>query len=144
MRVFTATLATAINTFSPMPTGLAAFLEHGVYFKASTHPAEQTWASALLIPAHERALREELLADLRAAMPVDLVLLGLHGAMVAGGAAGDATFILRRVLERGLTGVAMGPLWDPLAARCAFEAGVGARCIPRKSPCGLPKTCGRK
>jgi microcystin degradation protein MlrC len=44
-----------------------------------------------------------------------------------GGAAGDATFILRRVLERGLTGVAMGPLWDPLAARCAFEAGVGAR-----------------
>jgi microcystin degradation protein MlrC len=30
-------------------------------------------------------LRDQLLADLRAALPVDMVLLGLHGAMIADG-----------------------------------------------------------
>jgi microcystin degradation protein MlrC len=44
-----------------------------------------------------------------------------------GGAPGDSTFILRRVLERGHDSVAIGPLYDPMAVRLAFEAGVGAR-----------------
>jgi microcystin degradation protein MlrC len=44
-----------------------------------------------------------------------------------GGAAGDSTFVLRRLLERGIAGAALGPLWDPTAVRFAFEAGVGAR-----------------
>ena len=44
-----------------------------------------------------------------------------------GGAASDATFFLRRIVERGLRDVAIGPFWDPLAARIAIEAGVGAR-----------------
>jgi microcystin degradation protein MlrC len=44
-----------------------------------------------------------------------------------GGAASDSTFILRRMVERGITNAAVGPLWDPIAARIAFEAGVGAR-----------------
>jgi len=44
-----------------------------------------------------------------------------------GGASGDSTFILRRLLERGIRNVALGPLWDPVAARIAFEAGEGAR-----------------
>jgi microcystin degradation protein MlrC len=44
-----------------------------------------------------------------------------------GGAAGDATFILRRLVERGIGGAALGPLWDPGAVRIAFEAGAGAR-----------------
>jgi microcystin degradation protein MlrC len=43
-----------------------------------------------------------------------------------GGAAGDSTFFLHRLLERGITGAALGPLWDPQAVRIAFEAGVGA------------------
>jgi len=34
-----------------------------------------------------------------------------------GGAPGDATFFLRRVLERGLSGVASGYYWDPMAVR---------------------------
>ena len=34
---------------------------------------------------HTRGLRDEILAQLRAALPVDLVVLGLHGAMVAQG-----------------------------------------------------------
>jgi microcystin degradation protein MlrC len=44
-----------------------------------------------------------------------------------GGAASDATFILRRLVERGIDNAAVGPFWDPIAARIAFEAGVGAR-----------------
>jgi microcystin degradation protein MlrC len=43
-----------------------------------------------------------------------------------GGAAGDSTFVLRRLIERGVSGAALGPLWDPQAVRIAFEAGVGA------------------
>jgi microcystin degradation protein MlrC len=43
------------------------------------------------------------------------------------GAPGDSTFILRRMLERGITGAAIGPMWDPVAVRTAFEAGEGAR-----------------
>jgi len=43
-----------------------------------------------------------------------------------GGAASDSTFILRRLVERGIAGAALGPLWDPGAVRIAFEAGVGA------------------
>ena len=43
-----------------------------------------------------------------------------------GGAPSDSTFILRRLLERGITSVALGGLWDPIAAAMAAEAGVGA------------------
>jgi microcystin degradation protein MlrC len=42
------------------------------------------------------------------------------------GAPGDSTFILRRIVERGIDKVAIGPIWDPSAVRIAFEAGVGA------------------
>ena len=44
-----------------------------------------------------------------------------------GGAASDSTFILRRLLERGIGNAVLGPLWDPIAVRIAFDAGVGAQ-----------------
>ena len=44
-----------------------------------------------------------------------------------GGAPSDSTFLLQAVLERGLRDVALGPLWDPIAAGIAIEAGTGAR-----------------
>ena len=112
MRVFSAGLATETNTFAPMPTGLASFRDRG-YFKAGTHPDQMTFFAGPLWAARQRGkalgwdlvegmvaaaqpsgtttrhayetLRDELLADLRAALPVDIVLLGLHGAMVADG-----------------------------------------------------------
>jgi microcystin degradation protein MlrC len=43
-----------------------------------------------------------------------------------GGAPGDSTFILQRLLERSIGNACIGPLWDPVAARIAFDAGVGA------------------
>jgi microcystin degradation protein MlrC len=43
------------------------------------------------------------------------------------GAPGDSTFVIRRMIERGITNVAVGPMWDPIAVRIAFEAGAGAK-----------------
>jgi microcystin degradation protein MlrC len=48
-----------------------------------------------------------------------------------GGAASDATFILQRLVERDIQNAAIGPIWDPIAARVAIEAGVGARLLLR-------------
>ncbi|HMO48729.1 MAG TPA: M81 family metallopeptidase [Rubrivivax sp.] len=140
MRVFSATLATETNTFAPMPTGLAAFRERGCW-KAGEHPdhmsffAGPLWAARLrgkplgwtLIEgmvagaqpggtttrAAYEALRDELLADLRAALPVDMVLLGLHGAMVADGYDDCEGDLLQRV--RAIVGpkVVVGAELDP-------------------------------
>jgi microcystin degradation protein MlrC len=140
MRVFSATLATETNTFAPMPTGMAGFRERG-YWKAGEHPdhmsffAGPLWAARLrgkpagwtLIEgmvagaqpsgtttrAAYEALRDELLADLQAALPVDMVLLGLHGAMVADGYDDCEGDLLQRV--RAIVGpkVVVGAELDP-------------------------------
>lgn len=140
MRVFSATLATETNTFAPMPTGLAGFKERG-YYKAGQHPdhmsffAGPLWAARLrgkaqgwelvegMVAAAQpsgtttraayEALRDELLADLQAALPVDMVLLGLHGAMVADGYDDCEGDLLQRV--RAIVGpqVVVGAELDP-------------------------------
>ncbi len=140
MRVFSATLATETNTFAPMPTGLASFRDRG-YYKAGTHPDNMTmfagplWAARLrgrplgwdlregmvafaqpsgtTTRAAYEALRDELLADLKAALPVDMVLLGLHGAMVADGYDDCEGDLLQRV--RTIVGpqVVVGAELDP-------------------------------
>lgn len=43
-----------------------------------------------------------------------------------GGAPGDSTFVLRRLLERGIGNVASGYYWDPVAVRFCTDAGIGA------------------
>lgn len=43
-----------------------------------------------------------------------------------GGVAGDSTILLGEVLRRGLHGVAVGTIWDPMAVRLCFAAGEGA------------------
>lgn len=140
MRVFSGSLATETNTFGPMPTGLASFKDRG-YFPAGQHPNWLTiysgplWAARLrgkvhgwdlvegLVAAAQpsgtttrhayETLREELLADLRAALPVDMVVLGLHGAMVADGYDDCEGDLLQRV--RALVGpdVVVGAELDP-------------------------------
>jgi len=109
MKLFGASLATETNTFSPVPTGLRSFTvtRKGDY---STYPPYKDSVVALwhkmanergyeyvesLIAGAEPAgktlkkvyedFRDEILADLRAALPIDAVLLDLHGAMVAEG-----------------------------------------------------------
>lgn len=43
-----------------------------------------------------------------------------------GGAPSDSTFILQRILERNLSGFALGIFWDPVVIQLAFDAGEGA------------------
>ena len=113
MRLFTATIATETNTFSPLPTSMAAYRE-GVFLRPGEHPNDTAlMCTAPLFVARRRAaaegftliegsffaaspagltnradyetMRDEILAQLEAALPLDGVLLGLHGAMVAHG-----------------------------------------------------------
>ncbi|OAK65813.1 microcystin LR degradation protein MlrC-like protein [Variovorax paradoxus] len=140
MRVFSASLATETNTFGPMPTGLASFKDRG-YFPAGQHPDALTIYSGPLWAARIRGkekgwtllegmvagaqpsgittrhayetLREEMLADLRAALPVDMVLLGLHGAMVADGYDDCEGDMLQRVRQIVGPDVIVGAELDP-------------------------------
>jgi microcystin degradation protein MlrC len=142
MKVFSAGLGTETNTFAPMPTSLAAFQERD-YYPAGTHPDSVTFAGAPLYVARLQGreagwmlveglvasaqpggnttraayetLRDQILSDLRAALPVDMVLLGLHGAMVADGYDDCEGDILQRV--RALVGpdVVVGAELDPHA-----------------------------
>jgi microcystin degradation protein MlrC len=44
-----------------------------------------------------------------------------------GGAPSDNTTILRRLVERNADSAALGPIWDPIAVRLCFDAGLHAR-----------------
>ena len=140
MRVFSAALATETNTFAPMPTGLSSFHERA-YFPAGKHPDRMQmhsgplWAARLAGPARGwtlieglvaaavpngvvtraafEGLRDALLVDLRAALPVDMVLLGMHGAMVADGYDDCEGDLLARVREIVGPDVAIGGTLDP-------------------------------
>ncbi|HZZ36202.1 MAG TPA: M81 family metallopeptidase [Caulobacteraceae bacterium] len=65
--------------------------------------------------------------DAAASAPPGLVVIADKADNTGGGAPGDSTFVLRRAVERGLTDIAIGPLWDPIAVRFCQDAGVGAR-----------------
>ncbi len=111
-RVFVAVLATETNTFSPIRVDIRAF-EASLLARPGEHPDRPTLCSAVIPVGREVAekngwelvegtaawadpagllnqgtyefLRDEILAQLQAALPVDAVVLGLHGAMVADG-----------------------------------------------------------
>ena len=108
-RVFLGSIATETNTFSPLRTDLRDFKD-SFYAPPGAHPETPTLCSAIYPVARARAasygwaliegtatwaepggiinaatwtqLRDQLLDELQAALPVDIVLLGLHGAMI--------------------------------------------------------------
>ncbi len=41
-----------------------------------------------------------------------------------GGAPSDNTTIVRRLIERGVESASLGPIWDPVAVRLCFDAGI--------------------
>ena len=112
MRIFVAGFATETNTFSPIFADLDSF-KASLYAPPGTHPATPTLCTAPLTVARARARAEgwtliegttafadpaglvqraaydhllsTIIAELKAAMPVDGVLLCVHGAMVADG-----------------------------------------------------------
>ncbi len=112
MKVFIAALATETNTFSPIPTGEFGFRETGLFHGDATRHPPSIFSEPLCVwrelaeaeghtvveslcaaaqPAGRtvasvyQAFRDEIIADMRAAMPLDIVLFMLHGAMVAEG-----------------------------------------------------------
>lgn len=126
MRIFTAAIATETNTFSPICVDRRAF-EASLYAPPGKHPVTPTLCTAPITVGRKVAaekgwtlvegtaawadpaglvsrrtyeeLRDEVLGQLRAAMPVDAVVLGLHGAMVAAGYDDTEGDILARVRE---------------------------------------------
>ncbi|KQS88705.1 MULTISPECIES: M81 family metallopeptidase [unclassified Rhizobium] len=126
MRIFTAVLATETNTFSPICVDRRAF-EASLYAPPGEHPETPTLCSAPITVGRRLAqekgfeliegtaawadpaglvnrltyegLRDEILDQLRAALPVDAVVLGLHGAMVADGYEDTEGDFLTRVRE---------------------------------------------
>ncbi len=54
------------------------------------------------------------------------VVIADAGDNAGGGAPSDSTFVLQALLDRGFAGSAIGPLWDPIAAGVAMDAGEGA------------------
>ncbi len=140
MRIFTASLATETNTFSPVPTDLHAF-KAAFYAGPGEHPDTPTLCSAVVPILRRRGraegftviegtacwaepagliqretyetLRDTILGELRAALPVDGVVLGLHGAMVAQGYDDPEGDLLERV--RALVGpdVLVAAEFDP-------------------------------
>lgn len=136
MRIFTALYGTETNTFAPFPTSADQFepavtpgsppryhpfamIQRVLNERAATDKLEivegrggfATPAGTTTRRAHE-TLRDQLLADLDRAMPVDAVILSMHGAMVADGyddAEGD---VLKRVRARVGKDVVIGVEMD--------------------------------
>jgi microcystin degradation protein MlrC len=111
-KLFIACLGTETNTFSNMPTGMENFAETMLFHGDATENCDGLFAIPMKIwrrraEAHQaevveslgafaqpagvtvrkvyEGFRDEILTDLEAAMPVDVVMLSLHGAMVAEG-----------------------------------------------------------
>lgn len=139
MKIFIAGLSTETNSFSPLPTGALGFEEAGVFHgDATRHPLEYTTAplhiwrelaeargwqvveslsahaqpAGLTVRAVYEGFRDEILADLKAAGPVDIVLFALHGAMMADGypdCEGDLIARSRELVPNAVIGGLLDP-----------------------------------
>ena len=152
MRLFYAALALEANTFLPLPTSYQAFVEK-LYFPPGqvsgeavrTRPARWTRCArarkrgefeliegscyaaqpggAASRAAYER-MRDEILGQLKAALPVDGAVFNLHGAMVAHGyddCEGDFLERVRALVgETCVIGVELDPHCHLTEKRCAL------------------------
>jgi microcystin degradation protein MlrC len=135
MRMFFGGIMTETNTFSPIPVGLQNFIDggllrgdevfdptHGKEIARYARSLGVDVVGGLYCDAHPgaavrrdayEALRDELLDRLRAALPVDIVALDMHGGMVAQGYDDCEGDIIERV--RAIVGpdVVIGCELDP-------------------------------
>ena len=142
MRVFTAALWNETNPFAPFPLDITAFEENGLWGPGERPDGETEGASVceearrrakagqfdliegtcayaepsgLVTRGAYEALRDRILAELQAALPVDIVALGLHGAMAADGYQDCEGDILARVRAIAGPRAKIGVLMDPHA-----------------------------
>src|SRR3954454_7286270 len=150
MRLFYAALALEANTFLPVPTSYQAFLDK-LYYPPGKHPEKsghQTGAIAAVRAAAKRngfelvegscyaaqpggaasraayeRMRDEILDQLKTALPVDGAVFNLHGAMVAHGyddCEGDFLTRVRTLVgSRAVIGVELDPHCHLTIKRCA-------------------------
>jgi microcystin degradation protein MlrC len=150
MRLFYAALALEANTFLPVPTSYQAFVEK-IYYPPGQHPEKsghQTGAIAAVRAAARRdgieliegscyaaqpggsasraayeRMRDEILGQLKAALPVDGAVFNLHGAMVAHGyddCEGDFLTRVRALIgPKAVIGVELDPHCHLTKKRCA-------------------------
>ena len=140
MRLFTASLGTESNTFSPIPTGLSSFMgayHHGPgqapeiphHYTAPLHAGRRrarqegftliegsgfgTEPSGTCARSAYEHMRDTILSEIKAAMPLDGVLLGMHGAFVAEGyddVEGDVLERVRKIVgPQCVIGVELDP-----------------------------------
>jgi microcystin degradation protein MlrC len=140
MRIFVAGLATEVNTFSPIFIGMEDF-RRNLYAGPGQHDDRPTLVTSPLIHARRRAalgefeliegtvawtdpgglinrstyetIRDEILGQLQAAMPVDGVALCLHGAMVAQGYDDPEGDLIARVRDIGGPSLVIAAGLDP-------------------------------
>ena len=154
MRVFCASIATETNTFSPLRTDLSDFTQ-SFYAAPGEHPETPTLCSAVFPVLRERAnkgeivliegtatwaepgglvnsqtwkhLRDEVLDQLQNILPLDAVILGLHGAMIADGCVDCEGELIATVREMVGDDTRIGVTFDPhshLSARRVDNADV--------------------
>ncbi|MEK9721143.1 MAG: M81 family metallopeptidase, partial [Quisquiliibacterium sp.] len=125
-RIFTACLGTETNSFSPIPTGRSIF-EGAMLVRDGRHGEKPSLFGVPLVLWRDRArslgwtvteglaafatpagnttrsayesFRDEILRGIQAAMPLDAVLLNLHGAMIADGYLDAEGDLLARVRD---------------------------------------------
>ena len=56
-------------------------------------------------------------------------------AVVTGGASGIGRVLAERLLARGIVNACLGPLWDPVAVRIAFDAAAEAAACCAAATC---------
>src|ERR1700712_553659 len=147
MRIFVGGVATEVNTFSPIFMGIEDF-RSTLYVKNGEHGDRPTLVTAALIELRRRAkidgfeliegttawaepggmlnraafefIRDEILDQLRAALPVDGVQLCLHGAMCAVGYDDPEGDLIERI--RAIVGQAV-----PIAATLDLHGQLSAK-----------------
>jgi microcystin degradation protein MlrC len=135
MHLFTASLGTETNTFSPIPTGAQLFADTSLV-RGGAYGANPNLFALPMIEFRDRAralgwrvteslctfavpagptvqrvyeaFRDEILEDLAKATPVDAVLLSLHGAMVADATESCETDLVQRIRAIVGPGVPIG------------------------------------
>ena len=150
MRLFTGGISTETNSFSPLPTGLAAFRigdsNNSLVHLVAAEARARSWTHirGMVAEAHPGAvtpravyeeLRDRLVAEVRAALPLDIVLLDVHGGMVADGYDDPEGDLFEQV--RALTGPAtvIGARLDPHSHLSpAMLAGADLLCFYKENP----------